>query len=492
MLHNNTIVLEIPAKVEWTSVAGATASEYAMVCGFSESSAMRIRLAVEESAHYSVGFAYGTSDDTLRMECSQTSLGLCISIYSKGLPLEEHSLPRFDPVRLRREGDMTGLSSFLAQKMVDKAEFSVLGNGERKIVLFKSLPVAEADKETKPQRAHVPHPDPGAVSRHRVRLAVPDDAESISRLALQAHGEVLFNEQIYYPARVREMLTLGEMTSIIAETEEGQLMAHGALVPPCPDAKAEEMTFAFASEGFRGRGIMGEIAHGLVENATSRGVIAVTALAVTNHAKSQRSIMEVGLKESALLLAVSSASRAWRKGDGGPPPRIANLAFIKFLRTVPEGVFHAPDRHKDMIARILGHLGLQGRFSGSAENRLPASPSLTTSLSDCKEGWASILVTRYGSDVSNLVGKQCSFFRAQGVSATQLFLPLDAPETAFMPNVFEEAGFFFAGLGLGTDSRMHLILKRIQDVDAGHEFIRTSSPFAADLVAYVRSCDPNA
>jgi len=118
--------LTLPAREQWLPLAAAAARKCAGLKGFSLPDTQRIALAVEEAAMYAISFGYGESDARLSIELAHTRHGLAITLRSRGLPLDEEHLPHYDPERLFKEDDTTGLSSFLIRKMVDRATFSVL------------------------------------------------------------------------------------------------------------------------------------------------------------------------------------------------------------------------------------------------------------------------------------------------------------------------------------------------------------------------------
>ena len=64
---------------------------------------------------------YNMPGETMAVSLPQTTLGIQMTLRSKGLPLDDDMLHRFDPERLRTDGVFTGLSSFLIWNLVDSA-----------------------------------------------------------------------------------------------------------------------------------------------------------------------------------------------------------------------------------------------------------------------------------------------------------------------------------------------------------------------------------
>lgn len=495
----DTLILHLPAKTRFAAAAVAAAREYASAVGFDGRDLSRICLALEEAVCHAVSLGYGGERDMLRVTLGRTALGLQTSILSKGLPLDEEALPRFDPHRLQSEEDMTGMHAHLLRGMVDKAVFATLKGNRRKITLFINLPVGSA-AHGQPDHAQQDPVSKDPALTTIIRPAGPEDAEGISRLALRAHGSLLFNADIYYPARVREMLEQGEMRSMVAVTPRGEILGHGALVNEAPGGLVEEMTYALVDRRVRGRHCSDELAAALLANARERDLHGLHALAVCNHVLSQRSALVVGFRECALLLGASPPSKSWSKAEkhsdaAQEPHRIANLQLILPLRPLPPAPLFVPRRHAAMIHRIREHLGMTGADAGrtsrtwgeTGQNDLQGGNARIRVETDPKEGWAWIVVLDYGKDAVDRVARQQRRLCAQGLSVIFLMLPLDLPAAATMTQGFEEMGFFFSGITLCPQGRVHLALQCVNG-DPGYDAVQVHSPFARELLDYVRAC----
>ncbi len=488
--RSDVVTLHLPANAEFTPLAVAAAREYATRLGLEASDTDRVCLALEEAIQYALSFSYGGGDDELHITFSRSPLGLQQSLRWKGLPLEEEALPQFDPLRLREKDDTAGLSSFLIRNMVDQSSFALLADGNREITMFTQFPPLPVAGTPLPVDAPSKGTNERIDTSHHLRLATPEDAEDISRLALRAHGTVLFNEEIYYPARLREALAEGSMVSVVAETERGELIGHGALVTDSPQARVAELTYGFVDPRFRSHHCSWDIAARLLDIAVERGLQALIAMAVTSHVHSQRSILHLGLHECALVLSTSPASRVWQQNCGKEPVRIGNLVFVRYLGEMAPAPLYAPERHRPMLERICEHIGRPVHFQAEAPTPLPQSESCIQTYSDFKEGWVWMHVETYGADTIPRIAEQLHLARAGQVPAVQLLLPLSSPLTPTMCVAAEELGFFFAGLGPAEDGGEVLVLQQLNGVDPCFDAIRIHTEFGRELLAYVRSCAP--
>ncbi|MFP4084209.1 MAG: ATP-binding protein [Desulfonatronovibrio sp.] len=503
MRIHDVITIHLPADTRLVSAAVAALREYSAGIGFGEPDISRISLALEEAFCYAVSMGYGTDRDTVRVILGRTALGLRMTLTSRGIPLDEEALPRYDPKRLHLDGDMTGIHSHLVRSTVDKAVFSILKGNRRKIILFKNLPPA---KDHSPAEQSCPIPEKSKPTT-TLCLAGPGDAEGIARLALRSHGSLLFNVDIYYPDRVREMLEQGEMHSMVVKTPQGEILGHGALVAEAAGALVEEITFGMVDKRLRGQNCSNELADALLADARERGLHGVFALAVCNHDLSQRSVLRAGFGECALMMAASPPSKSWSRAQEQSrvklePSRIANLVLIRFLQKTRAVPLFPPRNHQDMINRIHQHLGLpetsQGLQSGlkCQESRKAGDPGLgglqagqvrLRVETDIREGWAWIVVLKYGLDAVVQVEEQLRRLCSQNMPVIYMMLPLEAPATAAITKPLEDKGFFFSGITFCPEGREYLALQYVS-ADPGFDRVQVHSPFARELLNYVRDC----
>ena len=495
------VKLTLPAKLNYVPTANTAAKTFAEECGFAETQTHLISLALEEAFSNALEMGYKGIEDEIEITLTSTSTGVRMVIHSLGLPLNPDLLPEFSPQKALDTSDTRGLSFLLVKKIMDKVSFSVLSSGERQLSMVKHLPVQTG--VLLPQESHIREKKDAAGSKlgtesagqmnHSVRLAIPEDAEDIARTAIQSHGSILFHEDIYYPARIGELIQSKKMVSAVAVTDDNELFGHGALVPHGSEGLTEEMTYGFINPRFQSRGAITDITHFLIENTRKRGVYAINAMAVTSHIHSQKPNLKYGFSETALLVATSTAAGKWNDTDAKIPARIGNMLLIKYLAPVRETTLFAPARHKEIIQEIYSHQGVEVRLvPGEETPAITETESNIISESDLMEGWTLICVLSYGKDVENKLKRLCHEAISQEVPAIQLLLPLGDPATPFFTTVFEAAGFFFAGVGPGDDTREYLALQYINWEDPGYDAIHAVDGIGQKIKDYVIECGKNA
>ncbi len=496
-MKNARIVLTLPAETDYIPVSQNAVRVFARQCGFEDSQANLIALALEESFIYALEMGYEGVKGEIRITLSTTSTGLKINIHSSGLPLNPDQLPAYSPKHALKNQDLHGLSFFLVKKLMDRVYFSALPSGQREMTMLKHLSLNDSREQhgtAQPSENKTVRLKAGSdsESHHHIRLAVPEDAEEIARAAMLSHDSILFNEDMYYPARVKEMIQSHQMVSVVAVTEDNVLFGHGALVPLGPNSLVEELTYGFILPEFRGRKGSSEIARSLMDNALNRGAHAIMALSVTSHVHSQKSLLKFGFIETALLLATSTGASNWTENETNEPDRIGNLLQIKYLGNIKSPVLFVPSRHQQIIRDIYSRV--DGDVHFSTREQYPANISNESKIlseSNLVEGWGFICVLEYGGDVEEKVQQIVHEAIKLELVAIHLLLPMDNPATPYFASVFENKGFFFSGVGPGEDAKEYFILQYITR-DIGYDSIYVVEGMGQRIKNYVIEGGKNA
>lgn len=488
---NNSVLarLLVPAEVRYFPVGVQAARLCAEGLGFAPADVDRICLALEEALRDALAFGYGGASSRLEIELSRRALAFQLVVRSSGLPLDTAQLPKYDPARARDHVDTAGLGALLIESCMDKVAYSILGADKRELCMQKFLP-SQQIAEQSPSAAPAParsKPRQNAQAELAIRVARPEDAEGISRLALNSHGTLMFNELIYYPERVREKLVSGEMLSVVGVGAEGELLGHSALVLKEPGALVGELTYLFVHQRARGQGYGGTSAALLLQAARERGLLGVYCLAVTSHVLSQAPMPPLGFIDCALLLACSPASHAMDASS--EPGRIGILVFMLPLRPWPEIVLYAPARHRRMLERIVSYAKMPARFCAAPpQTQLPEGGGRLHLEGDFKEGWIFFLVSEYGADTRQEIAAQLRQACAKGFPSIQLLLPLGDPATPDMAEHFEGLGFFFGGMCQVDDTGQKLVLQYLNNAAGDFDNVHIYSEFGRELKEYVRTC----
>jgi N-acetylglutamate synthase-like GNAT family acetyltransferase len=172
---------------------------------------------------------------------------------------------------------------------VDSAEWINRGKEGKELRLVKNrLHCDVTEQMDEGQLAPLAEDAPLAPEQeYAVRLFRPEDALGVSRLIYRTYGYTYFHEDCYYPERLAQLNETGQLVSIVAVAEDGEVVGHYAIERPNME-KVAERGMAVVSPAHRGRDLMGRMRTTLEEEARRLGMIGVYSVAVTHHVYSQR------------------------------------------------------------------------------------------------------------------------------------------------------------------------------------------------------------
>jgi len=194
-------------------------------------------------------------------------------------------------------------------------------------------------------------------------------------------------------------------------------------------------------------------------------------------------------------MSLPSAGSTWKfKGIDEPGTQRISvvLSFVYLEQPSPRRIF-APLHHREMIGRILEHIGPPHVLASPPHN--PPAFAAQASRIDTKvyplENCAMIKVHSYGSDCVREVRRILRDLCLKQVAAIDLFLPLDDPTTCFVTAELEKLGFFFSGIQPEAGRGDALILQYLNNIPLDYDKVQVFSDLARDLLAYIRRLDPN-
>jgi len=482
--------LTIPSNPLYAGAAARYAVEVARLIGFDDRVQEQIFHGLQAALSALMRYSFEPQERaSLDVACERIPAGLKIAIRDKGLPIGGAG-----PLAAESAANNVVLS---LRDCFDEIVFNNLGQEGKEVVLVKhlgdgSLAEYEAACRYESPQASETQPFPQAEPRCTVRPMQPADALEISKTVYRAYGYSYSHDYIYYPEKIIALNASGEVHSALAVTEQNEVVGHCALSLWRDNPRIAELGQGVVVPGYRSHGCFDRLTEYLIGAARARGLKGVFSEAVTVHPFSQKSALQHGLRDCALFLCLLSPSVNFKALAIAPAARGSMLVQFQYLDVPPARAIYAPPRHAEMLRAIYANLdpsavpriaALPGETAGEGE---PAyTVNLIRSLS-----FARIRIDRYGPDIVDDIRIKLGELCLQRWDVIHLALNLSDPLTPRFCSRFEELGFFFAGiLPLGLSSGDALILQYLNTAGADYSAIRTASPFAADLVAYVKFCD---
>jgi anti-sigma regulatory factor (Ser/Thr protein kinase) len=442
---------------------------------------------IEEAVGHVIQLAFDPDERaSFDIDCLQGAAGLTVRIRDRGRP--------FDPRRIQPIGfggdvetaHQRGLGWHMMQQLMDVVTLEFLGREGQQLTLFKAAPArferASVAAVAAPPMIHEPESD------IRCRRATPDDAAEVTRLFYDCYHYSYFNEQIYHPEALAEMMARGDIDCMVAELPSGRLIGHSALIHYPDRPRAIETGMAVIDPAYRGHGILGRLQQLTNDEFARSGKIVRFGGAVTAHAVSQKSSIHNGNNEVGLMLGAVPAedfSSLETKAQGRGT--IVYMAALLGSRPPPQIVL--PTGHEAFIARLYQ----QSRIAfvpGPAASAGQEHTDMTVSVRP-KVGTVRASVLRIGADLAERTKALMHAARQSRTEVGQMFLPLGDPALPEAVEALERLGWFVTGMmpegnPAGDVLLMHWLNGWAMDYDA----IAMARDEGLQLVQDVRNRDP--
>lgn len=487
--------LTFPVDTAYAGIAALYVGEIARKMGFDSRDVEDVRTGVETAVRYLIDYSFEPGDSSfIDVESERVPQGLKVAIKDQGMPLDLRSkaglASEYSPYDMG-----TGEEEiFRIKQYVDEIQFNNLGRGGKETVLIKRLNHGSITDfieacELDPYPATVPKPASAPEPlNYTIRGLAPSEAVEVAKCVYKAFGYSYYYEDVYYPERLIELNTNGDVHSAVAVTDSGEIAGHCALVRYSRVSKIGRLAQAVVKPEFRSQGILARLSEYLVDKAREIGLIGLFADAVTVHTYSQRVARKIGLKECGIEIASFPASTIFRRINEDVAERVSALFHFKPLVDPFESVIFPPARHRRQIQKIYKRLGIdfyEGNSQGVSVQT--ATDSVVKTALYGTLGSASIKVEAYRSGTLDEIKTTLRDLCLKRIELVKLHLNLAAPETAELTEQFEKLGFFFWGIMPGFfPTGDALVLQYLNNVKIDYDEIHLYSQEARDLLAYIR------
>ncbi|WP_457606503.1 GNAT family N-acetyltransferase [Nitratifractor sp.] len=345
------VSLAIPNDKSFIPLALHLIKETAHLAGLDPPAAREILHASRELLGNAVRHAYPKGQNGLvDIDIQLQPQGIQISVHDMGLPFN------FDQYMLsERRGGLKRI-----RRYVDELRFANLGKGGKSFTIFKSHPLQFDGEDFRPY-SDLEDSSPSSLKPASIQIRDfrAGDGEAVSRLIYSNYSYSYFKEIFYYPRKVRELNEKGEIASVVAETREGKIVGHFALIL-VPESKIAEVGVVVVHPDYKGQGIMNAMLDRLMVRAHQLGLSAVFGEALMLHPYSQRSNLRHGFGEAALVLGLVLASTSLNDTNVVQSrKRGAVLVGFKILAEEKERKIHLCDRYRRLVEKIYDNLGMR-------------------------------------------------------------------------------------------------------------------------------------
>jgi len=276
--------LRIQNNIDNLPEAEACVQSVAEQIGFSTHDNKQIQLALEEALTNIIkhSFIPGQLED-IEIEFLQVPLGLKISIWVKGIPFDPALFPIFNRKDLEKNLNDRGLGTFLIQQVMDDYSYINHGHDGIEVILAKYLPSKSIEEIINDGETEAFSKRPGKEKPpFTIGLMKPEEAVEVSRLAYYSYGYSYPYENIYYPEKVARLIKSGNLISMVARLENGEIIGHAALDRGSDSTANAELGIGFSSPAYRSMGILNMLLDALIEIAKKESIFGLFGMAVSS------------------------------------------------------------------------------------------------------------------------------------------------------------------------------------------------------------------
>ncbi|MCF6200964.1 MAG: GNAT family N-acetyltransferase [Hydrogenimonas sp.] len=361
--------------------------------------------------------------------------GISITIHDMGLPFDFEGY-----MSSKREGGIKRIKNY-----IDELKFINFGKRGKAFTIYKAHPIDFSDI---PFHPYSDLEDESPASLKPASIQIRDfeegDEEAISRLIYNNYTYSYYKSLFYYPKKIQELNESGEIASVVAETKDGEIVGHFALVR-VSGSNIAEIGVAVVRPDYKGKGVMTSMLSRVEQRAKEMGLNAIFGEALMLHPFSQRANLHHGFSESALLLGMVPNSVSLTDPNAlQTKRRSAVLIGYKILKRSKRRRVYIPKIYRGLIEEIYSNAGLKIE---EAEKEDCAKRSLIEYELSPYTQTGTLLVERVCGDFSHLLRHYLHTLYKKHVDMVYADINMSGctliDETV---KVLKEEGFVFSGV----------------------------------------------
>ncbi len=470
--------LTIPNDIRFLSMALGVIKEAAQLAEFDPQEVTDLVTAGRELLFNAIRHAYPeTMEGMIDIEIVFHPQGLQVSVHDMGLPFD------FDRyMASQQEGGLKRIADY-----VDELRFANMGHRGKSFTIFKSHPISLDESLYQPY-SDLSDESPASLKPASIQIRdfEPGDEEAISHLIYNNYTYSYYKSLFYYPKKIRALNETGEIASIVAETKEGNIVGHFALVT-IDRANIAEIGVAVVHPDYKGKGIMNAMLDRIQHKARELGLDAIFGEALMMHPFSQRANLRHGFGESALMLGLVPNTVALTDPNAvRTEKRMGVLIGYKILNGATGRHIRLPKAYRSLIEKIYANNGLQILPPLTAEHAAQNS-SVHYELSPYTQS-GTLLIDRVADDFRHLIRHHLHTLYKKHVEMIYADINLmrcDRLDETI--TLLREEGFVFCGVLFyrrGEDDYLRLQLVNSDNVET--ERIVCYSNFCRSLLDRIR------
>jgi hypothetical protein len=393
---------------------------------------------------------------------------LRISLFERGLPIDE--------TFALRSGHWAHITCD-----VDETHWRLHGKRGTELELAMARPLVHTVPQESAAAADATVAPP---QTYTIRRFEPRDAIGVARAFYLTYGYDYTFSAVYVPERLTALNAANDYISMVAVTQDGEVVGHYALHRDAGTPIADGCG-AVVVPAHRGRDLLKRMRSAIEDEARSLELAAYYTEPVTSHPRTQRESFEVGARACAVTLGESPPSFLARHMDVTTKGQRQSfmLYFKPMLPRAPRTIY-APSRHRVMIEKIYTNVGLPVDIAEGA-SAAPGKGEIHSGI-ERADGAATIAIRSIGTETADVVAQAVNDLRGLAhIGALYALVPLENAAAPQLSDALEQLGFFFSGVGpwmLGGSDALRLQMP-LTPIDMS--LLTIDGEFGRELADYV-------
>ncbi len=456
-------------------------------CGVNNKDAIKFTIALSELVTDIILFAY-PKDSSAHFDISfrHTLSNVEIIVSEVGEPFDPDR-HRYNPDKMKEEGDFEGAGFRLIRRFCDEFLFINKGKEGKEFHLLKQIDVqsidkmierSRAEKPTEPPEQEIEKPGMQAENFNYSQVS-PHDAEDIAKLIYRTYKYTYSKEELYFPKKIEETLLGKDKLGIITRDDDGLAIGYFAVLKKT-DSNIAEVGEAVVSPGYRKRGIMSEMMKGLIKLAREQNLDGLYGKAVTNHPVSQKVNHKYGFITTALMLADTRDVVFTGFDEEYPQSVSVVIDFLPLFKPKKTPVY-LPERYRNILIDTFKELNIPVRVKEDTRYKMAKKSDIDLSI-NYSDSTSLLVVKKYGPDFVSVVTDMIDSIKEQEEpNAIFLDLPLQNAATPDQFAKISDLGFIYSGLTPLFHEQAHYL--RLQNVftDLDLDLIEIYSDFGKNI-----------
>ncbi|MCM1046250.1 MAG: GNAT family N-acetyltransferase [Candidatus Gastranaerophilales bacterium] len=301
------------------------------------------------------------------------------------------------------------------------------------------------------------------------------------------YGDTYFKRGFYQWAYLRDEADSGNITFLVAETDEGEIAGMMILKEFYPAESMCEIASQIFLKKYRGYGLAMPFFEYGMEILLSRNYTAAYCLPVLFHNTTQRLLYRLGLRATGFVLNVFDMAQISHSYPYDRNDKHSQGIQIRAVGKRDAGTVYLPEEHRLFGCRIYDSLGVMYRIGNAPEEPDADIPAVGRifHVEDLTQQSLEIYIRTVGWDLPAQIEKLHDLFPFAGRQTASVFLNCSDRYAVWAYRELVKRGYFFTGLKPLCGKAEYMVLHHAGQVRIYFEDYVLSEEFA-QLRGYIK------